>query len=249
MPTSRYSSFGYRLLWTLCTLAGVFGTVALLSRLAESSETRGHSFYFDDEEFFNLVLPFRGLIDGLAVAALLVSVGQIIKNRDRIRHSATLYLWMLVLLVYVYHSWFGLWTFAHLGRTWLSSFIVVTRAVITFLAVQLLCPSSEELANPNVTDLPAFYAKVARPFLVLSGVAVSFSIAEFQFLPNRDGTQVAWDDELNVVRAAAVVLLIAAGHLAPVTKRSDAGRVSTIQPLVALFALVLLFVFIARSGQ
>jgi hypothetical protein len=247
--------FRRRAVLALATFAGVLGAVALLGLAARAGErafdrrASGYEFWdgeypFGSKDFFNFVLGFRGLIDGLAVASLLTSVGLIIKHRNTVRHCPTLYAWMLLLLLYLYHSWFGLWTFAHLGRTTLSSLVVIGRAAVTFLAVQLLCPSADELAAEKRTDLPAFFASVAQPFLLLAAVAVSLTIAEYQVLPTHNGSATGWVDPLNLIRVSAVALLITFAFQPP-SHESD-GRITLRpwQPLLPISGLILLVAFI-----
>jgi succinate dehydrogenase hydrophobic anchor subunit len=238
-------------------LALILGAVVLISAAAVPAERRfdqsvmeyeqvtESSYPFDEGDFHQFVLTFRSLIDGLAVAALLMSLAGLVRNASRVRHCFTLYLWMFVLLIYLYHSWFGLWTYAHLGRTTLSSFVVVGRAAVAFLAVQIISPPPAEPGGAGTIDLPAFYVAVARPFLVLAGTAVALSIVEYLVLPTHSGTTGRWTDAGNWVRVAAVSLLVGLGYTAPVRAGSEKDvMVSAIQPVMAVCALGLLLAFV-----
>lgn len=203
-----------------------------------------------DSEIHTYATTFAAILVGLVVARALHSFAVLILCRDRCRHSATLKLWLTVVVLQQAQWWWGLATFAHLGRSFWMFLVTLVSPIAAYLAVELLSVTvPESLTAERPFNVAEHYHRNARAFLICSAVTIGGTVPQHILLIDIWGRQGSIVDQLNLVRCGAVVMLVVLAVLPPTRLLGDGHRVTWSHFAGAVASLTLLVAFSAIARQ
>jgi hypothetical protein len=194
---------------------------------------------------------FISIIVGLIVARVLHSLAVLIKCRGRCRITPIVPMWLCVILLYEIHWWWGLVTWAHLGRSMSVFLVSLLSPMFAYLAVEIFGLDMPETATNDARfDLTSHYASAVRGFLVFASLAVAASIPPYVLLPNIwDGTTGVLLHTMNAIRGGAALLLLGLAFIPAVRRSDNRSYVSGIHYAGVVAAGALLLTFIVYANQ
>ena len=132
--------------------------------------------------FKHVVVPI-GVIIGLGVARIVMSVSQYIQKRERVRFSAIHVVWSIFLFLLFVGLWWLLWGLRYVEAERWSYFTLIyllAGPALLYLPSILLLP---EVPDTGKLDLGSLFERVGRPvFLCLAGFALWLACAELYLL-------------------------------------------------------------------
>ncbi len=185
----------------------------------------------DISAFKHVVVPL-GVVIGLGVARIVLSVSQYIERRDQVRASWIHALWTTLLFLLFVGLWWVVWGFRHAEAERWSFFALIyllAGPVLVYLPTLLLLPNVPETGQ---IDLGGLFDRFGRPvFLCLSGFAVWVALAELYLLQ-----EPFWVPK----RLNQAALLTAFGVGAIFPSRRVAGAIGGVALLLVVLALATL---------
>jgi hypothetical protein len=132
--------------------------------------------------FKHVIVPI-GVIIGLGVARIVMSLSHYVQQRSRVRFSAVHALWTTVLFLLFVGLWWVLWGWRHVEAERWSFFTLIYLLVgpaLIYLPSLLLLP---EVPSSGELDLGSLFDEVGRPiFLCLAGFGLWLACAELYLL-------------------------------------------------------------------
>lgn len=154
---------------------------------------------------FEFISSMISVLIALAVAQLLVSIGRLAQNHDRVRPYLPHGLWSAYIFLVAFLHWWSLWDFRDLPWNSAMFFYSLLGPLLLFFSVTLLNPDVRP--DDEVVDLRAHYEEVRPLFL---GVLLAALLAM-----TFDGPLFGTEPLFNVLRASQlfIALMIVAAML------------------------------------
>lgn len=147
---------------------------------------------------FEFITGMISVLIALAVAQLLVSVGRLAQNHDRVRFYLPHTLWNVAIFLIAFLHWWSLWDFRDLDWNSAMFFYSLGGPLLLFFSVTLLSP--EVRPGEDTIDLETHYRRMRVLFL---GVFLA-TLLFFTF----DGPLFGTEPMFNSLRLAQAVLAV-----------------------------------------
>ncbi len=109
---------------------------------------------------FEFLLALYAIVAGLGVSLLVLSIGELIEARDRVRLYWVHTCWLALIFVAHVVSWFALWKFSgHSPWTVLQALLLLCIPILLYLISHLAVPS---LDDERVHDMREYYYRHVR---------------------------------------------------------------------------------------
>lgn len=173
---------------------------------------------------FEFISSMISVLIALAIAQLLVSVGRLAQNHQRVRSYLPYTLWTVAIFLISFLHWWSLWDFRDLAWNSAMFFFSLFGPLLLFFSVTLLSP--EVHPGDDTVDLEKHFLKMRILFLSVFLVALLFLAA--------DGPLFGSEPLFNSLRAAQgfLILCIVSALF------SDRKAVQIIAPSLVVMVLV-----------